>query len=262
MTDATCDGGEGQRYSRQVALGVIGPQGQEILARSTVAIVGCGALGSHQAALLARAGAGRLILVDRDVPALHNLHRQLLFDEGDVRARLPKVEAAARRLQKINSGIAVETCVTYVTTANVRDLVRRADVLLDGTDNFRTRFLLNDAAVEAGKPWIHGGVLGTRGSVMTVRPGGPCLRCLLPELPDPSRLPTCETVGVLNAAVAWVAALQVAQALRLLVEGPGGEEPRLHALDPWQGTCTSIPIHRREACPCCVERRFDFLPAA
>jgi molybdopterin/thiamine biosynthesis adenylyltransferase len=247
------------RYARQAVLGVIGHAGQEALARSTVLVVGCGALGSTQAELLARAGAGRLILVDRDVLELHNLQRQLLFDEQDVRERMPKAAAAARRLRAINSEIVIEAQVTDVTATNVAELMRPADLVIDGTDNFETRYLLNDAAVQAGKPWVYGGVLGTDGTVMAVRPGlGPCLRCILPDPPDAHLLPTCETQGVLNTAVVWIAALQVTEALKLLVRDPSAEF-KLNALDVWHGTTHSVAVKRNDACVCCGERRFEFL---
>jgi len=249
----------GSRYARQAALEVIGTAGQAALSRSTVLIVGCGALGSTQAELLARAGVGRLILVDRDVLEWHNLQRQLLFDERDVRERMPKAAAAARRLRAINSEIEIEARVIDVTATNVVELLRPADVVIDGTDNFETRYLLNDAAVQAGKPWVYGGVLGTDGTVMTVRPGsGPCLRCLFPDPPEGHRLPTCETRGVLNTAVAWVAALQVTEALKLLVRDPAAEF-RLHAVDVWRGTVHTVAVQRHDACPCCGARRFEFL---
>jgi len=249
----------GSRYARQAVLGVIGRAGQEALARSTVLVVGCGALGSTQAELLARAGVGRLILVDRDVLELHNLQRQLLFDEQDVRERLPKATAAARRLRAVNSEIAIEAMVTDVTAATVADLLRPADLAIDGTDNFETRYVLNDAAVQAGKPWIYGGVLGTEGTVMAVRPAaGPCLRCVFPNPPDAHELPTCETQGVLNTAVVWVAALQVTEVLKLLVKAPAAEF-KLHALDVWRGSIRSVPIQRNETCVCCAHRRFEFL---
>ncbi len=257
-TEAKPQAPVGSRYARQAVLGVIGPEGQETLSRSTMLIIGCGALGSTQAELLARAGVGRLILVDRDVLELHNLQRQLLFDEHDVRERLPKATAAARRLRAINSEIEIEEVVADVTAGIVEGLVERADLVLDGTDNFETRYLLNDAAVRAGKPWIYGGVVGTDGMVMAVRPGqGPCLRCLFPEPPDARHLPTCETTGVLNAAVVWVAALQVAEAIKVLVGAPG--ESRFHMLDVWRGSSSPILVRRDETCTCCVERRFDFL---
>lgn len=249
----------GERYARQVALEVIGPAGQERLARSSLLILGCGALGSTQAELAARAGVGKLTVVDRDVVELHNLQRQSLFDEQDVRERLPKAAAAERRLRLINSEIAVEGLVTDVTAANVLELVRGADLVLDATDNFETRYLLNDAAVREGKPWVYGGVLGTEGLVMAVRPGqGPCLRCVFPEPPQGHLVPTCETLGVLNTAVAWVAALQVTEALRLLCGAPQ-TEPCLRSLDIWRGSLRSVAVQQSEACLCCGERRFQFL---
>jgi molybdopterin-synthase adenylyltransferase len=249
----------GARYSRQSALGVVGAVGQRRLLESTVAIVGCGALGSTQAELTARAGVGRVLLVDRDVLELHNLQRQILYDEQDVRDRLPKAVAAARRLRKVNSEIQIEDLVADVTAANVVELFRRADLVLDGTDNFETRFLLNDAAIREGKPWVYGGVLGTEGTAMAVLPGkGPCLRCILPEPPAAAHLPTCETQGVLNTAVVWVAALQVTEALKLLV-GDDSSEFRLHALDVWRGSVSSVRAKPSQDCVCCGKRRFEFL---
>ncbi|MEW6720062.1 MAG: ThiF family adenylyltransferase [Thermodesulfobacteriota bacterium] len=251
--------GDDPRYARQAVLPVVGREGQRRLAESTALIVGCGALGSAQAELLARAGVGKLVLVDRDVLELHNLQRQLLFDEQDVRDRLPKAVAAARRLRAVNSAIDVEAVVTDVTAANIGELLEPASLALDGTDNIETRYLLNDAAVLAGKPWVYGGVLGTDGAVMAVRPGsGPCLRCVFPEPPEPGELPTCETQGVLNTAVAWVAALQATEAIRLLVGAPT-DGPFLHTLDVWRGTATPVKVERLKDCVCCGLRRFEFL---
>ncbi len=249
----------GSRYIRQSVLPVIGPGGQAALARSAVLVVGCGALGSAQSELLARAGVGRIILVDRDVLEMHNLHRQLLFNEQDVRERMPKAAAAARRLRSINSEIVIEAEVADVTSTNVGDFMHSADITIDGTDNFETRYLLNDEAVRSGKPWVYGGVLGTEGSVMAVRPGqGPCLRCIFPDPPNAHLLPTCETQGVLNAAVVWVAALQVAEALKVLV-GESATDFKLTALDVWQGMTQTVVVRRNETCVCCSEKRFEFL---
>jgi len=249
----------GERYARQTVLGAIGAAGQRKLAESSVLVVGCGALGSAQAEFLVRAGVGRLILADRDILEPHNLQSQLLYDEKDVAERLPKAEAAARRLRAVNSSINIEPVVTDVTAANIKELAGRASLLLDASDNFETRYLLNDAAVSAGKPWVYGGVLGTDGMVLAVQPGrGPCLRCLFEDPPDMGLLPTCSTFGVLNTAVAWVAALQVTEAFKLLV----GAEPdgfKLHTLDIWRGTVTAVAAERRAGCVCCGERHFDFL---
>lgn len=251
--------GNGSRYARQSVLDVIGRAGQRKLSDAAVLVVGCGALGSVHADLLARAGVGRILLVDRDVLELHNLQRQTLFDERDVRERMPKAPAAARRLRVVNSGITIEEEIADVTAANVEPLLRRADLALDGTDNIETRYLLNDAAVKAGKPWVYGGVLGTGGAVMAVRPGdGPCLRCVFPEPPSPGELPTCETLGVLNTAVAWVAALQVTEAIRLLVGGPV-DGHCLHSLDVWRGAAVPVKVERAAECPCCGQGVFEFL---
>jgi molybdopterin/thiamine biosynthesis adenylyltransferase len=264
-----------ERYSRQQNLEVIGAEGQLRLGAATVLIVGCGALGSAQADLLARAGTGTLRLVDRDVLELSNLQRQQLYDEDDVREGLPKAAAAARRLRRINSAIRIEEHVADVTAHNIGALLDGVDLLVDGTDNFDTRYLLNDAAVKAGVPWIYGGVLGTEGTVLTVRPGvGPCLRCLFDDPPDASGLPTCETYGVLGAAVSWVAALQVTEALKLLCAAPGDETDRnearspekthndtstLYSLDIWAGALYPSRARRRPNCTCCGQRRFEFL---
>ncbi|NLF68570.1 MAG: thiazole biosynthesis adenylyltransferase ThiF [Candidatus Anammoximicrobium sp.] len=249
----------GERYARQSVLPMIRAAGQQRLADSAVLIVGCGALGSVQAELTARAGVGRLIVVDRDILELHNLHRQILFTEQDVRDRLPKAEAAARHLRAINSEIAIEAVTTDVTPANVEALVQRADLVLDGTDNFETRYLLNDCCVKLGKPWVYGGVLGSDGTVMAVQPGqGPCLRCIFPEPPDASTVPTCETRGVLNTAVMWVAALEVTEGMKILVADPAAQV-RLYALDIWGGTFASVTPQRNDECPCCGQRQFGFL---
>jgi molybdopterin/thiamine biosynthesis adenylyltransferase len=247
------------RYQRQLALSVIGAEGQRKLAASAVVVVGCGALGSRQAELMARAGVGCLTLIDRDRVELHNLPRQTLFDENDARERLPKAQCAARHLRAINSQITIEAVTVDVTAANVEELLPSADVVLDGTDNFETRYLLNDVCVKSNTPWIYGGLLGTVGGVMAVRPGiGPCLRCVFPEAPQTSALATCETRGVLNAAVAWVAALQVTEALKILVGDPPAQF-RLYGFDIWKGSYRALDVTRSATCPCCGQRRFDFL---
>lgn len=253
---ASSELGQADRYSRQVAL--LGKAAQERLAAAHVLIVGCGALGSMQAELAARAGIGKLTLVDRDIVELHNLQRQLLFDEADAAHHTPKAVAAAARLRRINSCITIDDVVADVTAHNIRALLASADLVLDGTDNFDTRYLLNDACVEAGKPWIYGGVVATSGTVLAIRPGGPCFRCLLPEAPDGTALPTCETAGVLGPAVATVAAQQLTLALRLLV-GDAPANDRVYVTDLWAGESSAFSLAPRPACPCCAERRFEFL---
>jgi adenylyltransferase/sulfurtransferase len=247
------------RYSRHELLPEWGAAGQERLRQATVLIVGCGALGANQAQLLARAGVGRLIVADRDVPELHNLHRQPLFDEDDVAAGTPKALAAAARLRRINSEIAVEALVIDVNPQNVEALVARADLVLDGADNFETRFLLNDVCVKLGKPWIYGGVIGAEGMLLVVRPGvGPCLRCALPDLPVAGSLPTCETAGVLNAAPALIAALQVAEACKLLL-GAGEPATGMLHVDLWRARFRTFAVRRHPDCPACGKRDFEFL---
>ena len=248
------------RYARQIALREIGAGGQRRLEAATALIVGCGGLGSAQAELLARAGVGALLLVDDDAVAEHNLPRQLLYGETDARRGVPKALAAKRRLAEINSSTRVEAHVACLEPSNAVDLLRRADVVLDATDVLDARFLINDAAVKCGVPWVYGGVVETHGTAMAIRPGvGPCLRCVL-DAPAPGAVQEPEPRGVLNAAVAWVAALQVSEALKILLGAPA-EEHRLYSLDVWRGAVTSARVERRPDCPCCGLRRFEFLDA-
>ncbi len=246
------------RYARQLRLPELGEEGQRRLLAASVLVVGCGALGSGSAGLLARAGVGRLRVLDRDVLELQNLQRQTLFDEDDVASGLPKAVAAERRLRRINSEITVEGRVLDLTASNVLSELEGFDLVVDGTDNLETRFLLNDACRRAGRPWIYGGVLGTVGLVLVVRPDGPCLRCAFPAPPPAGMLPTCETHGVLGSAPAVVAAIQVAEALRLLV-GATPSAGLLH-LDLWTGSWDRIALERDPACPACAGRH-DFLEA-
>jgi len=252
----------GARYSRHARLSLIGQAGQEKIERSSVLIIGCGSLGCAQASFLARAGVGRLTLADRDTVQAPNMATQLLYDEQDLREHAPKAEAAARRLRAINSGIVIEPVVADISAANIEPLVAKADLVLDATDNFETRFLINEAAVKAGKPWIYGGVLGTDGMAMAVLPGqGPCLRCLFDLPPSEGRLPPPDVFGVLSTAAAWVAALQTTQALKALACGEA-DWGRMHTLDIWSGSVTSAEVPRDPACPCCERREFKFLKPA
>src|SRR5262245_41633855 len=194
------------RYVRQMRYGPIGQAGQQRLLAGRALIVGCGALGSVLANTLARSGVGHLRIVDRDFLELNNLQRQVLYDEQDVAAELPKVIAAAAKLRKINSQIEVEPIVTDLDHTNVLDLAAGLNVIVDGTDNFETRFLLNDAAVKLGLPWVYGGCLGAEGQTMTILPGETaCLRCLMPEAPPPGLTPTCDTAGIVAPIVNVIA---------------------------------------------------------
>ena len=249
------------RYARQRVLPEIGSEGQEQLLNASIVVIGCGALGSVQAQLLARAGVGRIRIVDRDLLEMNNLQRQVIFDEEDVAAGLPKAEAAVRKLRKINSTIEIEGLVEDVTPRNIEELITDVDLVLDGTDNIETRYLINDACVKHRKPWIYGGVIGTTGMVMTILPDeGPCIRCLFPETPPPGSLPTCDTVGVLNTTPAMVASIQVTEAIKLIV-GNGVREYRLLNIDLWTGSYRYVPVQKNENCPCCGEGRYDFLNA-
>ena len=234
------DSEDRQRYSRQILFPGIGEVGQEALCRAHAVIVGCGALGSFHAAALARAGVGSLTIVDRDYVEPSNLQRQWLFEESDAAEALPKAAAAARRIAAINSRVRVTAAVSDLTAANAAELLSGAGVVLDGTDNFETRYLINDFAVSAGIPWIYGAAVGSYGLVMPVIPGRTaCLRCVYPEPPSGVQ-PTCETAGVLNAITSAVASLQVADALKILSGHPDLVRSRITTLDVWDGSIRQI----------------------
>jgi len=241
----------------------IGEQGQERLLRSTAVVIGCGALGSHIATHLVRAGVGHVRLVDRDFIELNNLQRQVLYDETDVAQNLPKAVAAAARLRQVNSDIEIEAVVTDVVPDNAIELIEGAAVVLDGTDNFETRLLVNDACLKVGIPWIYGGAIGTYGMTMAIIPGRtPCFRCFLGELPAPGTTPTCDTVGVLGPVAAVVAALQSTEAIKLLA----GREDALHGrmlyVDVWAGELRQLSVRKAdEPCPACDLGQYAFLEA-
>src|SRR5438876_10906304 len=205
------------RYSRQIRFPGLGEAGQLRLLASHVTLCGCGALGTVLANALVRAGVGNLRLVDRDFIETHNLQRQVLFDEHDVAENLPKAEAAARKLGAINSSVYVEPVVADIDRTNILQLVEDADLILDGTDNFEIRYLINDVAVKLDKPWIYGGCIGSHGQTMTIVPGEtPCLRCVFEAAPAPGEAGTCETAGVLAPIVNIVASYQAAEAFKIL----------------------------------------------
>jgi molybdopterin-synthase adenylyltransferase len=247
------------RYQRQSLLPCIGEAGQARLAESSVLLVGCGALGCHAADQLVRGGIGRLRLADRDVVELTNLQRQTLFDEQD--EGRAKAEAAARRLHYVNSSVAVEPIVADVWAGNIEQLIEGVDLILDGTDNVQTRYLLNDAAVANDIPWVHAACVGTEGRVMAVGAGSACLRCVFPTPPAARELPTCDTAGVLQSAAATAASLQVAQAIRILVGDWEPGDQRLWTLDVWSGRFAAVDLRgaKQAGCPCCGKRNFEFL---
>jgi molybdopterin-synthase adenylyltransferase len=248
------------RYHRQRLLPQIGPSGQARLAASRVLLVGCGALGGHIADQIIRGGIGFLRLADRDIVDLTNLQRQPLFDERDIGQ--PKAAAAARRLAQINSTVTVEPIITDVWAGNIEHLIETIDLILDGTDNVQTRYLLNDASIKHDIPWIHGACVGTEGRVMPIVPGmGACLRCLFPQPPAAGELPTCDTAGVLQSAAATVASLQVAAAFKILTHQWMPEDQTLVKLDIWTGRFTAIDLQdaRSDDCPCCGRAEYPFL---
>jgi len=241
----------------------LGEEGQRRIVAARVAICGCGALGTVLANHLVRAGVGHVRIIDRDFIETHNLQRQALFDERDVADNLPKAEAAARKLRAVNGRVTVEPVVTDIDHTNVVELVRDVDLVLDGTDNFETRYLINDAAVSLGKPWIFGGVIGSEGQTMTIVPGEtPCLRCLIEDGPPPGLTPTCETAGVLGPAVAVIASFEAVEALKLLSGRREALNREFIMVDVWDWTFRRLKVDgliEKADCPCCRHRRFDWL---
>lgn len=250
------------RYSRQTLFAGIGPEGQRRLAGSTVAIVGCGAMGSALANNLARAGVGRFRVIDRDFVELNNLQRQTLFDESDVGSALPKAVAAARRLRAVNSEITIEPVVSDFTADNAIELLDGVDLALDGTDNFETRYLLNDASLSLGVPWIYSGVIAAYGVSMTVVPHETaCLRCAFPEQPLPGTTPTCDTAGILNGIVAAIGGVTSTEALKLLV-GSDRLARGLYWMDLWENITERIELPRQPDCPACGRGEYEYLDVA
>jgi adenylyltransferase/sulfurtransferase len=249
-----------ERYSRQIRFAPFGPAGQERLGGATAVIVGCGALGTVQASLLARAGAGTIHLIDRDYVEESNLQRQLLYTEADARAVLPKAEAARGHLLEANSGIRVEARVSDLNPENADDLLADADVILDGTDNFETRFLINDYAVREGIPWIYGAAVGSYGIAMPVLPGdSACFRCIYPEPPAGAQ-PTCETAGVLGPVTSLIGSLQAMEAIKVLSGGTASVRRRIFTADLWHGPIRETAMPPRDPdCACCGRHEFTWL---
>jgi adenylyltransferase/sulfurtransferase len=255
-----------ERYSRQVRFAGIGEEGQRRILAGRATLVGCGALGTVLANSLVRAGLGHLRLIDRDFIETNNLQRQILFDEDDIAANLPKAEAAARKLRRINSAVTIEPVVTDVDRTNILELIGDADVVLDGSDNFEVRYVINDAAVKLGKPWVYGGCIGSFGQSMTIIPGQtPCLRCVFEAAPNPGEAGTCETAGVLGPIVNVVASIQAAEALKLLAGQADAVNRDLITIDLWDNTMRRIKIAGlagKVDCPCCRRRSFEWLDGA
>ncbi len=250
------------RYARQMVLPGVGPEGQRKLLGARAAVLGVGALGSHLASGLVRAGVGYVRLVDRDFLELHNLQRQTLFDEDDLDADLPKAIAAAEKLKRVNRQVTVEGIVADITHTNVERFVSDVDIVLDGADNFELRMLVNDACLKHEVPWIYGAVIATYGMTMPILPGeGPCLRCLMDQIPAPGTTPTCDTAGVLGSVPQVIAAMQVTEALKLLTGNRDQICRDLRYVDLWGGETTNIEVSQDvgEPCPACGGEVYEYL---
>jgi molybdopterin-synthase adenylyltransferase len=248
-----------EKYSRQILFSPIGREGQERLLQCKVVVLGCGALGTAQANALVRAGVGTLRIVDRDFVEESNLQRQMLLDEADAHECLPKAVAAERKLRQINSEVRVEGIVADADSRNIEEFLEGFHVVLDATDNFETRYLLNDAAVKMGIPWIYGAVVASYATTLTILPGRTaCLACVFPKAPRGMH-ETCDTVGVIGPAVSWAAAIQVTEALKILL----GREAELHgsllAYDLWSNRFQQVKLARDSQCRVCVAHEFAYL---
>jgi adenylyltransferase/sulfurtransferase len=261
LEDARSGAGLGRRYSRQILFKEIGALGQSRIRSASVLVVGGGALGSIVAEMLVRAGVGRLRIADRDYVDETNLQRQSLYDESDWREGLPKAVAAVRKLRRINGDVELDGRVEDVHAGNVLALVEGMDLILDGTDNFETRYLVNDVSIETGIPWIYAACVGSYGMSFVVIPKEtPCLRCLLEDEPPPGTSPTCDTAGVIGPAVHAVAAFQAAEALKLLSGRRDALTGAVLSIDVWQGRADSFrPSRRREDCPACARGSLPYL---
>jgi len=252
-----------ERFARQIVYEPWGVDGQRAMAAGRALIVGVGGIGSWTAELLARAGAGFLRIADADNVDLTNLHRQGLYDQLDAEAARPKVTAAARRLAELNVECIVDAVLARVDHTNIADLAGDVDLVIDGTDNFATRFLINDYCVKAGKPWVFAGVVGAEAQIAAIVPGKTaCLRCLLDEPPPPCSDPTCAQAGVLPMAVAAVAAAEAMEAAKILAGRCDAASPWLTKFDLWRNTSHRMPLggpRQSPPCPCCIEREFEYL---
>ncbi|ALS20824.1 molybdopterin-synthase adenylyltransferase MoeB [Paenibacillus sp. YK5] len=254
-----------ERYSRQILFAPIGKEGQAKLQKARVAIVGMGALGTVLSNHMVRAGVGFVRLIDRDFVERSNLQRQMLYDEADAAGSAPKAEAGAARLRAANSSVTIEPVVTDLNWSNAEDLLKDVDLILDGTDNFAVRFLINDVSVKHGIPWIYGGAVSSRGVSLTIVPGEtPCLRCLFGQPPEQGTTETCDTAGVIGPIIHTVASHQGAEALKVLIGADSQRNRKMIHWDLWYNQYAAVDVSkaRKADCPCCGERRFDYLNAS
>jgi len=252
-----------ERYSRQILFREIGKTGQEKLLKSRVLLVGAGALGASHAEVLTRAGVGFLRIVDRDFVEFTNLQRQTLYSESDALERLPKAIAAKNRLLAINSEIEIDAIVADVNHSNIENFIKDVDLILDGTDNFQIRYLLNDACVKHTKPWIYGAAVSSYGTTMTIFPNEtPCLRCIFEEMPSPASAPTCDTAGVIQPIISSISAIQTTEALKILTGNRDKLHKSLMQIDVWNNDWRKIKLGKpNEDCETCARRNFEFLDA-
>ncbi|MDP6047010.1 MAG: HesA/MoeB/ThiF family protein [Phycisphaerae bacterium] len=248
------------RYHRQMAFGEIGLAGQRALQAASALIVGVGGLGSWVAELLARSGVGRLVIADDDKVDITNIHRQGLYDQSHAEAREPKVLAAVERLANINSQVVVEPHQLRVDASNIGELAAGTDLVVDGTDNFHTRFIINDYSVKYSLPWVFAGVVSAEAQIMLVLPAsGACLRCVLSAPPPVCSDPTCRQAGVLGPAVATIASMQALEAIKILSGRSDAVSPYLTKIDFWTNEVQRINAAKSPDCPCCQGRHFDYL---
>lgn len=252
-----------ERYSRQILFAGMGEKGQKRLLQSSVVLVGCGALGTVSASLLVRAGVASLRIIDRDFVEVSNLQRQGLFEESDAQESLPKAVAAERRLHAINSGVKIEGLVSDLAPKNALELLSEFSLILDGTDNFESRLLINDAAISLKIPWIYAAAVGSYGLTLTVRPEETaCLACLIEAEGGARRNgfeETCDTAGILNSAATLIASIQASEAIKILSGNPPALNERLVSYDVWKNRFHSIRVARNPSCRACALRKFTYL---
>lgn len=253
------------RYSRQLLYQNIGEDGQKKLLNSKIALIGCGALGTTAANSLVRAGIGHLIIADRDFIETNNLQRQVLFDENDVAQGIPKAEAARNKLVEINSEVTIEARVTDVNSQSIEEIIQGCDLILDGADNFETRFLINDVAVKYKIPWVYGACISSQGLAFPILPyETPCLRCIFETAPPPGMTPTCDTAGIISPIVQVVSAIQVTEAMKILMGRKDSVLRQMVSIDLWEGSFRKFNVEGyREAseCPTCKQGKFEYLEA-
>ena len=254
-----------ERYSRQILFQHMGEEHQRVLMNSTAVVIGCGALGTVSSSYLTRAGIGQIRIIDRDFIEESNLQRQILFDENDISENLPKAIAAQRKLQKINTKIKIEGIVSDINYSNIDELTKDVDIIIDGTDNFETRFLINDYCVKNSVPWIYGACIGSRGVVMNVIPSEtPCLRCIFETMPQIGSFPTCDTAGVIGPIAGIIASIQVTEAIKILTKDYVSVNKKLLEIDVWDTKFKLIDISELKEvnnCPTCKIHNYKFLEA-